>query len=64
MMSDSPGICGSAAFPPADESMSDLMVNFCPMQRRSFLLDSRWGQRMYVAAATVMTVVLLLLIPE
>ena len=44
--------------------MSDLTANFFPMQRRSFLHDSRWGQRMYVAAATVMTVVLLLLIQE
>jgi len=34
------------------------------MQRRSFLLTSRWGQRVYVAAATVTTVVLLLLFPE
>lgn len=44
--------------------MSDLTANFFPMQRRSFLVNSRWGQRVYVAAATVTTVVLLLLFPE
>ena len=44
--------------------MSDLTANFFPMQWRSFRINSRWGQRVYVAAATVTTVVLLLLFPE